>query len=79
MIRPFENIFPDETYEVLEKGAKLPVGTIRTWNNREYIKVSDNKWVLKKDIQLRLSTRDRFFDKKQVNGPRKDRNCIKVL
>lgn len=64
MIQGYENILPDETYEVLEKGRRLPVGTLRTWGNTTYVKVGEKKWLPQENLKMRLSTEDRFFDEK---------------
>jgi hypothetical protein len=35
--------------EELAKGRGLPVGTIRTWKGKKYVKLANNKWARKYD------------------------------
>lgn len=43
-----DNIFPDSTAEILQKGGKAAmVGEIRTWNDKKYQKTA-NGWRLVK-------------------------------
>lgn len=62
-INIFGSILPDETAEVLEKGRKLPVGTIRQWGNKSYVKVAEGKWVLQEKSSMRISTEERYGGK----------------
>lgn len=55
-----ENIFPDETAEILEKGKSFSIGTVRNWGGRDWIKVSEGKWAIRENLKLRLPTIERF-------------------
>ncbi len=64
---------------VMEKGAKMPVGTIREWKGKKYIKVAPDKWQPKYDNESRGAKMAISAIKKKINTAKDEQEMMNII